>query len=175
MPRGTEGVLGGATAPDNEPLRNSAGGRRRAGRTFSPAAKPASAGTDVAPTGALKPQTLPGSSSRAISRLDLSPPPGLLPDLPPEAQPPSFSPPPVTYVVAPARPEPQKGATAAIKAAPPSTDATPLATPGVTPEPTPTSDAARSAPPPAGAAATKRPGASGNIARRPGGRSRARR
>jgi murein L,D-transpeptidase YcbB/YkuD len=55
-----------------------------------PAPKSASAmPEDVAPIGALK-ETSPAPSSRPISKLDLSPPPGLLPDLPPELQPPSF-------------------------------------------------------------------------------------
>jgi murein L,D-transpeptidase YcbB/YkuD len=45
---------------------------------------------DPSPTGALKPQLLENVSTRNVSRLDLSTPPGFLPGLPPEAPPPSF-------------------------------------------------------------------------------------
>ena len=47
---------------------------------------PNSAAVDYAPTGAINPQKLPTTPSA----LDLSPPPGLLPELPPEPPPPSF-------------------------------------------------------------------------------------
>src|SRR6185437_14700994 len=64
--------------------------------------------------------------------------PGLLPDLPPEAQPPSSSAPWVTYVEAPATREPPTGATAIIDAPPSSTDAAPLPKPDVAPHASPT-------------------------------------
>jgi murein L,D-transpeptidase YcbB/YkuD len=83
----------------------------------APVAKPARAGMDAAPTGAIKPQALPAAPSHAVSRLDLSPPAGLAPDLPPEAQPPSFAAP-VIRVDAPATPAPSPDATAAVQAAP---------------------------------------------------------
>jgi len=109
-----------------------------------PTAKPASAGAeDVAPTGALK-QTLPAPRSRTISKLDLSPPPGFLPDLPPELHPPSFSPPPNANVAAPAA----------------RADASPLAKTDASPRAseTPKGGAARSAPPsPSGATAPNEP------------------
>ena len=74
---------------------------------------PASEGVDAASTGAITPQAPP----RAISRLDLSPPPGLLPELPPEPQPPAFAAP-VIHVDAPATPEAVAPAAPAVPAVP---------------------------------------------------------
>ena len=100
-----------------------------------PVGKTASDGLDAAQTGALKPQALSASPLNAISRLDLSPPPGLLPDLPPETQPPSFGAPSGAYVIAPAKREPQKGEIAAIESPPPGMDAGTLAKPAATSQP----------------------------------------
>ena len=124
-----------------------------------PVRKSASDEVDAAQTGALKPQALPASSLHAISKLDLSPPPGLPPDLPPETQPPSFEAPPVTYVIAPSAPEPQKGETAAIEAPPAGTDAAAFAKPDAASQPSPPAmdEADRPMPPAIGVTAPNDP------------------
>ena len=51
-----------------------------------PVARPPAADADLSPTGAIGLHHPPNPSSQSgVSRLDLSPPPGLLPDLPPES------------------------------------------------------------------------------------------
>ena len=57
----------------------------------------AGASIDATPTGAIRPQALPA----AASALDLSPPPGLLPELPPDPPPPSLLHPAATEAPAP--------------------------------------------------------------------------
>ena len=82
---------------------------------------------DAFPTGALEPRPAQGEAAPAISRLDLSPPPGMLPALPPEAPTPSFAPPPAV--------EPSRESPALANAAPETPPPTPAAI--AAPEPTP--------------------------------------
>ncbi len=91
---------------------------------------PAGAGVDSAPTAALKPQTPATSSPHSVSKLDLSPPAGFLPGLPPEA-------PPLTVDPSSARGEGGAASKSPMANAAPNVDPTPEIAPAPAAEPSP--------------------------------------